>query len=231
MEGPDPPQLVVIATLHIRFQPYTYTVCRSEKDGQYFFTHLLRDRHPINPGSLLAPDHLEGIPFLEIPLDTGFPLFNPEFTPAPEPVPGTLYPHYIKRPWFFKTPGSPGGYLDFKDDILHEAEICEILRKHPHPCIDPYLGCIVEKNRITGLVFPDYDYNVAAVLRSERAWPGNVDACIAKLRNGVEHLHRLGLVHNNIHEANVALVNGTMDPVITDFSMCQKQGETMRMTP
>lgn len=43
------------------------------------------------------------------------------------------------------------------DNVLREAEICELLRQHPHPNIAKYIGCQVADGKIMSICFANYD--------------------------------------------------------------------------
>ncbi|GAB1311968.1 hypothetical protein MFIFM68171_02178 [Madurella fahalii] len=47
------------------------------------------------------------------------------------------------------------------------------------------------------------------------------------IRDGIAHIHLLGLVHNDLNPSNVMVENGTA--IIIDFDSCRRQGEPMGM--
>lgn len=144
---------------------------------------------------------------------------------------------YIKAPSLFDYAGAP----DLERRILREAETCEILRSHPHPHVASYYGCLETRGRVSGLCFKKYvatlagtvnplHLNKSAFLLSGR--PLVEDAMKAQLDgilSGNQHLHSLGLVHNDITPANIMLgEDGTW--VIIDFDSCRHMGEVLRDT-
>lgn len=50
------------------------------------------------------------------------------------------------------------------DDVLREAEICELLRQNPHPNIAEYIGCQVADGKITSICFAKYDQTLMQVV-------------------------------------------------------------------
>ena len=78
---------------------------------------------------------------------------DPSFTLAPSPLPPDSY---FKQPsllYYGDTPAS----LEPGRQVLAEVEVCEVLRRHPHPNIAQYLGCVTENGRAMGLCFKKYD--------------------------------------------------------------------------
>ncbi|KAH8693323.1 kinase-like domain-containing protein [Phaeosphaeriaceae sp. PMI808] len=104
--------------------------------------------------------------------------------------------------------------------LLEEAEILEFLNQHRHPNIIRYYGCTVKHGYITGLALEKYD----VMLQNRR----NVDVavCMDGIRAGVEHLHSLGLAHNDLNPTNIAL-DAKDNPIILDFGSCKKFGEEL----
>ncbi|KAF1993989.1 hypothetical protein P154DRAFT_47441 [Amniculicola lignicola CBS 123094] len=109
--------------------------------------------------------------------------------------------------------------------LFEEAEVLEFLKQHQHPNIIKYYGCIVNRGRITGLALEKY--GVILQYRYEDV-PHNLDiaACMNGIRNGVRHLHSLGLAHNDLNPSNIAL-DSDDNPIILDFGSCKKFGEEL----
>ncbi|KAK4151939.1 kinase-like domain-containing protein [Chaetomidium leptoderma] len=144
---------------------------------------------------------------------------------------------YIKTPSLFDYAGAP----DLERRILREVETCEILRKHPHPNVASYRGCLETLGRVSGLCFKRYvstlagkvnpqHLNKSAFLLSGRPLvEDTMKAQLDGVLGGIQHLHSLGLVHNDITPANIMLEeDGTW--VIIDFDSCRHVGEVLRDT-
>lgn len=58
---------------------------------------------------------------------------------------------------------------------------------------------------------------------------GAVWAWLDGIRAGIQHLHSLGLIHNDINPANV-MFDGDGIPVVIDFDSCRGVGEGLRGT-
>lgn len=60
---------------------------------------------------------------------------------------------YIKRP----NPVSFGVSLDLlASRVIQDITTCEVIRKHPHPNLATYYGCMVSGGRVIGLCFEKY---------------------------------------------------------------------------
>ncbi|KAJ5501026.1 hypothetical protein N7527_012147 [Penicillium freii] len=153
-----------------------------------------------------------------IPREDIYPQFSPHLTRAPEV--------YIKIPNLSLY--SPGSKLDISALLLHEAEIYEILREHPHPTLGRSLGSVVsEDGRITGLALVKYDSTMF-----ERSFDPlsfgeeQANRCMEALEAGVQHLHSLGLAHNDLSPLNV-MFSDEGEPVLIDFDTCHPIGTTL----
>ncbi|KAI0399983.1 kinase-like domain-containing protein [Xylaria palmicola] len=161
-------------------------------------------------------DALDTVP---IARDIIWPLAEPELTLAPEPLPATCY---LKRPnlIFFEPDAET---YDFKETTLGEVKACELLRKHPHPNIAPYFGCVVKNGTIRGLVFKKYSVTLSEMLENGVLF--DKDHCLDGIETGVRHMHDLGLVHNDLNPSNIMMDGDT--PVIIDFDSCKPEGEEL----
>jgi serine/threonine protein kinase len=96
--------------------------------------------------------------------------------------------------------------------------------KSPHPNIAQYIGCITRRNRISALCFTKYHLTLAARLDEDCLLDPD-DIC-SGIKRGIQHLHGLGLSHNDINPHNIMFKSdGT--PVIIDFDSCQTVGEKL----
>ncbi|KAI0410603.1 serine/threonine kinase [Xylaria grammica] len=191
---------------------HTKVIVRRKVDNQYFYGRI-QERVPSS-----AID-IDKIKLVEIPTDDVWPVFDPKFTRAPQsPSSGV----YVKRPSILAYGDIPDSYK-LSDQVLSEVEVCETLRKNPHPNIVQYLGCNVEDDRITGLCLAKYDITLSD--KQKLGDPIDVNRCLQGIRRGVDHLHGLGLVHNDLNPNNI-MMDGD-DPVIIDFDSCRQQGQEL----
>ncbi|KAJ5193582.1 hypothetical protein N7449_009724 [Penicillium cf. viridicatum] len=130
-------------------------------------------------------------------------------------------------------------YSELEYDIQRELEVCEVLRRHPHPNIATYYGCRGENGRATGLCFKRYKETLSGKVnprylnKSQFRASGReqVDDSLREnfygILEGIKHLHSLGLVHNDINPSNVVLDKHGI-PIIIDFGSCRKTGESLQ---
>ena len=156
-------------------------------------------------------------PLIPIPKEDICPPFTDHLTLAPNPLPNDTF---LKKP-------SVLGFSDSgpkpREKLLHEAQMCEILRRHPHPNIVSYLGCVRDEGLVTALCLVRYKETLADRLRDDNR-PLNIRSCLEGVKNGLDHLHNLGLNHNDINPANIMLDKEDV-PIIIDFDSCEKEGE------
>lgn len=55
--------------------------------------------------------------------------------------------------------------------------------------------------------------------------PLDVEFCLQEIKKGVAHLHRLGLIHNDLNPTNI-MMNGD-SPVLIDFDSCKQVGRKL----
>jgi hypothetical protein len=129
-----------------------------------------------------------------VPEENVFPLFPDKFTVAP---PFDMSDHYLKAPQFTFEDSEPGRTFVAKC-LLNEASVLEQLRKKPHPNIVSYYGCVLKGPRITHLCLKRCycsltEYSEIMLSKEQK------ERILKQVRDGIEHLHSLGLAHNDIH--------------------------------
>lgn len=127
---------------------------------------------------------------------------------------------------------------DIAKAVLSEARVCEILKHNPHPNIAEYHGCEVSKDgRITGLCWTKLgdslmqrvnpEFTGKRIFTFKPGSLGDKDGILEKVKAGVQHLHRLGLAHNDINPSNI-LFDKDDNPVIIDFNSCTPIGHSLK---
>jgi serine/threonine protein kinase len=165
----------------------------------------------------INPDVLEMRP---IPAMCLWPPYSNDLTRAPDRLPVDCY---IKRPQMIQYDEDHASRIP--DLFLAEARICEILRNHPHPNIARYLGCLVRDNRVVGLGFVKYDMTLTDRLKDiNRSFPQDI---LKGIESGIQHLHSLGIIHNDINPANIMFKANDDTPVIIDFDSCGREGDKL----
>ncbi|KAL9563771.1 hypothetical protein ACKAV7_012160 [Fusarium commune] len=104
-----------------------------------------------------------------------------------------------------------------REAFLAEAKVYETLLKNPHPNIAKYWGCHVVNGSIRGLVLSKYAMTLEERVRT--GVPLDTELCLKEIKDGIEHLHSLGLTHNDIHQRNI-IMDAADRPVIIDFDTC-----------
>ena len=99
-------------------------------------------------------------PLIPIPKEDIWPPFTEHLTLAPHPLPNNTF---LKKPSLIGFDPETGSKP--RDILLLEAHICEMLRRHPHPNIASYLGCVCDEGLVTGLCFVRYEETLSERLR------------------------------------------------------------------
>ncbi|KAL7935800.1 kinase-like domain-containing protein [Trichoderma chlorosporum] len=160
---------------------------------------------------------------LPIPDEEIYPIFPPTgLTVAPDDCSG----RHVKRTAWATYPDLKGTAL-LPKLMLQEAETMEFLAQHPHPNIVGYHGCRVKRGRIAGLVLETFPLNHDLAMATQRpeSFRGllDKDRIMTGLRAAVDHLHSMGLAHNDINPANIMLGEGGEAKLI-DPGSCQPVG-------
>lgn len=125
--------------------------------------------------------------------------------------------------------------------MLREIETCEILRQHPHPNLATYYGCHNESGKATGLYFKQYQTTLSDEVNPEHLSKeaftltrrprvtSDILHVINDLLDGVQNLHSLGLVHNDITPANIML-DESRRLVLIDFDSRRHEGDSISDT-
>lgn len=189
------------------------------KEDEYFYARV-QHRHVDRPSDI----DLSALDLIKIPIDNVWPKLSPNLTQAPTPLPNNSY---LKQPSLLYY-GDTNASLRFDEQILNEAKVCEVLKQNPHPNIATYRGCVVRDGRIRGLCFAKYPLTLAQRMQVDNQSiyaPLDIDTCLQGIKNGVAHLHNLGLIHNDLNPSNI-MMDGD-NPVIIDFDSCKQIGEKL----
>ena len=193
---------------------FSHTMIILRHGDDYFYARHNRRLMPI---AQVNPSILETHP---IPTMCLWPRYSNDLTPAPDPLPVECY---IKHPQMIQYDEDHASRIP--DLFLAEARICEILRNHPHPNIAQYLGCLVRDNRVMGLCLVKYDMTLGDRLKDRnRPFPQDI---LKGIKSGIQHLHGLGIIHNDINPANIMFKADDDTPVIIDFDSCGREGDKL----
>lgn len=187
-------------------------------DNEYFYA---KTNVRINLSSKMSQTDVNQLDIIPIPAHHIWPLADPTFTRAPEPLPS---PCYVKRPNLIHYDAASNDE-HYGHIILTEVEACEALRLHPHPNVAQYMGCIVNDGRIKGLCFPKYRTTLAQLLKDGTAF--DKSRFLREIEAGVRHMHDVGLVHNDVNPANIMTDGEGGAAVLIDFDSCKKEGDKL----
>jgi serine/threonine protein kinase len=110
--------------------------------------------------------------------------------------------------------------------VLDEARALETIAKHPHHLnIIGYHGCRVRRGHITALVLDRHSHNLKEYLR-DNLGPLDKAKFMAALESAIQHLHSIGLAHNDINPGNI-LIDHNGNPVLIDFGSCREIGREL----
>ncbi|KAG6058018.1 hypothetical protein E4U32_004826 [Claviceps aff. humidiphila group G2b] len=192
----------------------TVMVIRGENNEFFWATTKLR------LGETSTRD-LEKLYKIAVNPDIVRPLYSTRLLRAPTPVPQDSY---IKEQSLIDYGEGIKAQSEISQLVLHEIEALELLRKHPHPNIVEYRGCVVIDGRVSGLCLAKYTATLDE--RMEVGTPFDKDLCLEGIERGIRHLHSLGIVHNDINPRNIMF--DEMDrPVIVDFDSWQGNGKEL----
>ncbi|KAG5336307.1 hypothetical protein C0989_012209 [Termitomyces sp. Mn162] len=177
----------------------------------------------IPPTDYLAGDYLltqlTGTP---IPSDVVHAVWREGITEVQVPPP---FGCYLKR---LKNSHQYGGRRLFRDFTSTELAVLERLHDFPHDNVCGYYGCLREGLFVGHLCLKGYQCNLEEMMTntvppSRIKPPFDSRTIILDVQAGVVHLHKLGLVHNDITPRHVMLdENG--HAVIIDFDTCAVPG-------
>jgi serine/threonine protein kinase len=138
-----------------------------------------------------------------IPPGNIFPPFSDDLTEAP---PFDMSGHYLKAPQFAYEDREPGRTF-VADRLKSEAMTLERLSKNPHRSIVTYHGCVVKDGRITHLCLTRCYCNL---VEYQEIGPGKEECerIVEQVRSGLEHLHGLGIAHNDINPGELLFNEG-----------------------
>ncbi|KAI0101382.1 kinase-like domain-containing protein [Nemania sp. FL0031] len=151
------------------------------------------------------------------------------FPEVPKDPPITVAPDAMES-FFCKRPG----LMQYRPEydtaapmlVSAEAIIMETLSQNPHPNIIRYYGCRIKRGRITGILVEEHPRTLEQFSLDPDFQELDHAAFLAAFESAVDHLHGLGLAHNDINPYNI-MVSESHQPVLIDFGSCQPFGKAV----
>ena len=101
----------------------------------------------------------------------------------------------------------------------------ELISKSPHPNIVGYYGCRVRRGRITAIILEQIDKTLTQYAETAEFQELDRDRFAEAIYSAVDHLHSLGLAHNDINPHNIMVKDGAL--VLIDFGSCRPFGKRL----
>ncbi|KAK0437392.1 hypothetical protein EV421DRAFT_2021725 [Armillaria borealis] len=101
--------------------------------------------------------------------------------------------------------------------MIQEARVCETLMKYPHQNVAQYYGYVEKDGMMVGLCFKRYGQTLSDAMKTGLIRREDVEHSLDQIKKGIEHIHGLGLVHNDINPRNILLDAGCNDPETAEF--------------
>lgn len=200
---------------------FSCEVLEQRDNGRWAFLHrdivwkedrrIYRIEHPTDHydlDSLIAPE--------PIPEPHLYPRWREGFKEAPTPLPDDCYMKFT----------NPVDYDSDDPDrlpnlLLHEIAIFERLAEHPHPNVCPYYGVVREGDYIVGIALRRFPADLGELAIEKKPIDGY--RVLSSIKSGIDHLHYLGLVHNDLNPGNV-MVDADGNAVLIDFGLTAEEG-------
>ncbi|KAL8276572.1 hypothetical protein RQP46_010995 [Phenoliferia psychrophenolica] len=188
-------------------------------EGGRFFEFVGKD------GERLTEDELNQLPGEPIPPDSPWlPLVTPEFPAAtPEKIRTGFIKYSILKEYSerHRDPDCLGTQLYL---VKREIETLGRLRANPHPNLCVYHGCLIQNNRLIGIVLEHYpDTLYGAFMEGGDGERVDRRTVCSEIAGAVDHLHSLGIVHNDVNPHNIALTS-EFRSVLIDFDAARPEG-------
>ena len=122
-----------------------------------------------------------------------------------------------EQPITLYTPGD----IAPRDSFANELAVFERLRRHMHPGICKYKGCVVVDGYVEAFVLERYKCSLQEAV--DEGMPFDKEQVFGTVTDAVAHLHSLGLVHNDLSPHNI-LLDDNLQPVLIDMETCMPEG-------
>ncbi|EPE04200.1 serine threonine-protein kinase [Ophiostoma piceae UAMH 11346] len=177
-----------------------------------------------------------------IPDDALYPVLPAELQAnATEQLPPPDTQYYLKRPKILNYRHAVGT-TDLADHLLEEALTLDLLRRNPHPNVgvcDGYWVPPGKHGRMAGIILRRYSMTLHDYIGLQKSGSDSEDPAAAaaaaavraakymqELTAAADHLHSLGVAHNDINPRNIMLDEND-SIVLVDLGSCKPLGEEL----
>lgn len=170
----------------------------------------------------LTPEEIEEC-LKPIPDEALFPVAPEGIRAFVEPITESLY---VKTPDVTGWNSWENSNDSVADLLLGEVETLELLSRHPHLNIVRYHGCQVKNGRVRGIVLTKCFTTLQQALKGHPKLDLDVrerNAIMVQITSAVDHIHGLGLAHNDLSPYNIMLSEDKF-PYLIDFGSCRPIG-------
>lgn len=205
----------LLARYEIWNDRFLYLAVAWREDSQIYTAHHIcrMASFDSNPTAL---NELEGT---VIQHDLVYAAWREDITEVTMPLPRNTF---VKTPEYLSELSKP-------DLINAEINILELLSKTPHPNVCKYYGCIRDGAYVMGICLQKLEFTLAELVEGRDDKLPTLDEAriVSDVKAGLDFLHSLGLVHDDINPGNIMLDDGGC-AVIIDFDSCVPLGSQSR---
>jgi len=112
------------------------------------------------------------------------------------------------------------------DELSDEIRTCQLIQANPHPNIVEFRGCLEKGGRVIGILLKRYAITLSTRVKGYSQPPFDAISLLKGIEAGLEHLHSLGLAHNDLNPEYVML-DEQGRPVIIDMGSCKPLGQKL----
>ncbi|KAK4700576.1 hypothetical protein P7C70_g5667, partial [Phenoliferia sp. Uapishka_3] len=191
--------------------PETHQTIMYRERGEYYCMMTV--------GSELSLKEMEFTPSTHLPKSELFPRASDTFPPTV--ASSTLEPNsFVKIIGITSYKPGDTTYLEMTTRHLeHEVATFETLKHHPHPNICEYRGCLVDEGFVTGIVLKEYPEDLSYCREKV-----NRQMVMRDIGAAIQHLHSLGIIHNDVNPGNIILPADLSRAVLIDFDSSRPEG-------
>ena len=181
-----------------------------EEDGRQYRVEHMGITYDLD--KLEAPD--------PIPLEHLTTPWTDAYLEAPKPLPPDVYLKAI--PAINYEPTYP---TSLSEKMREEIEVYMKLSRSPHPNVCPFYGCVRDGSRVPALALKQIPHKLPYIWKDAEYKVSKL-SILRGVKHGLDHIHGLGIIHNDIKPNNLRL-DESFRPVLIDFDAARYEGQPM----